>query len=334
MVLPKTVNVELSDSTTTEAEVTWDTSNYNGDVAGTYKLSGKISLPEGVINPSDLTATINVIVKESGETTSSLNEAYELIKSKLDTITYKNTTTEDSILSSLNAVTLPSDIAIKISESKLVKATYSKAGTLTLTIEIKSENGESKELTYVGSIAKLTSSSSSGHSGGSSSNNSNSADSNETEDKNNNTVNDNKTENNSATTTVVKTPSGVAVNVPTDKQAWVADNGQWLLFDKGNKATGWNNVNSTWYYLDNTGIMKTGWVKDNDNWYYLNGNGSMATGWVKENNTWYYLNGNGAMKTGWHLDSNGKWYYLNDNGSMAKDTYIDGYYVNANGEWE
>lgn len=294
------------------------------------------------------------VVLDEIEATNSLDTAYDLIKSKLDTITYKNTTTEDSILSSLNTVTLPSDIAIKITESKLVKATYSKAGTLTLTIEIKSENGESKELTYVGNIAKLTSSSSSGHSGGSSSNNSNSADSNETEDKNNDTVNDNKTETNAAATTVVKTPSGVAVNVPTDKQAWVADNGQWLLFDRGNKATGWNNVNSTWYYLDNTGIMKTGWVKDNDKWYYLNGNGSMATGWVKENNTWYYLNGNGAMKTGWHLDnnvwyylnnngsmktgwhldSNGKWYYLNDNGSMAKDTYIDGYYVNANGEWE
>ena len=58
----------------------------------------------------------------------------------------------------------------------------------------------------------------------------------------------------------------------------------------------------------------------------------MQTGWVKDNGTWYYLNQSGAMQTGWVKD-NGIWYYLNDSGALAVDTTVDGYTVNANGEW-
>ena len=58
----------------------------------------------------------------------------------------------------------------------------------------------------------------------------------------------------------------------------------------------------------------------------------MQTGWVKDNGTWYYLNQSGAMQTGWVKD-NGIWYYLNDSGALAVDTAVDGYTVNANGEW-
>ncbi|HEU8044811.1 TPA: choline-binding protein D, partial [Streptococcus pneumoniae] len=47
-------------------------------------------------------------------------------------------------------------------------------------------------------------------------------------------------------------------------------------------------------------------------WYYLNANGDMATGWVKDGDTWYYLEASGAL---------------------AVNTTVDGYGVNANGEW-
>ena len=48
--------------------------------------------------------------------------------------------------------------------------------------------------------------------------------------------------------------------------------------------------------------------------------------------TWYYLNNSGAMKTGWFTVS-GKWYYAYSSGALAVDTTVDGYTVNANGEW-
>ncbi|CMZ27448.1 choline binding protein A [Streptococcus pneumoniae] len=71
--------------------------------------------------------------------------------------------------------------------------------------------------------------------------------------------------------------------------------------------------------------MATGWVKDGDTWYYLNANGDMATGWLQYNGSWYYLNANGDMATGW-LQYNGS-------GALAVNTTVDGYGVNANGEW-
>lgn len=64
----------------------------------------------------------------------------------------------------------------------------------------------------------------------------------------------------------------------------------------------------------------------------MNSSGAMQTGWVKDKGTWYYLNQSGAMSIGW-IQENGRWYYLNNSGALAVDTAVDGYTVNANGEW-
>ncbi|MBA8969044.1 glucan-binding YG repeat protein [Clostridium butyricum] len=59
----------------------------------------------------------------------------------------------------------------------------------------------------------------------------------------------------------------------------------------------------------------------------------MVTGWIKDNNKWYYLNESGDMQySGWKK-INGKWYYFYNNGEMASNTVINGYKVNADGEW-
>ncbi len=159
----------------------------------------------------------------------------------------------------------------------------------------------------------------------------------------------------------------------TQKQGWVQENGKWFYYDQSNnKQSGWVQVNGAWYYLAQDGEMKTGWLNQGDSWYYLTDSGSMKTGWQKVNGTWYYLNGSGAMQTGW-LNQSGTWYYLNSSGSMqtgwlrqsgtwyyltdsgsmktgwyqvnttwyysyssgalAVSTTVDGYTVNANGEW-
>lgn len=62
--LPTVVTVTLEDNTTTELSVVWDTSTYNGDVAGTYTFVGTITLVEGITNTNNKTASINVIVKD------------------------------------------------------------------------------------------------------------------------------------------------------------------------------------------------------------------------------------------------------------------------------
>lgn len=139
----------------------------------------------------------------------------------------------------------------------------------------------------------------------------------------------------------------------TPKQGWVQVKGNWYYYDQqGRQKSGWVQVGGAWYYLASDGKMQTGWVSQGGVWYYLNDSGAMQTGWLNQSGTWYYLNGSGAMQTGW-LSLSGTWYYLTASGSMktgwyqvstkwyysygsgalAVSTTVDGYYVNANGEW-
>ena len=128
----------------------------------------------------------------------------------------------------------------------------------------------------------------------------------------------------------------------TTTTGWVetaAGSGVWNYVNAdGTKATGWLNLNGTWYYLDPaTGVMATGWVNVNGTWYYLNPvsdgyRGAMKTGWVNVSGTWYYLNASGAMLTGW-INDNGTWYYCNASGAMLANTVVDGYKLGANGAW-
>ncbi|NFN16301.1 hypothetical protein FDB56_15720, partial [Clostridium botulinum] len=103
---------------------------------------------------------------------------------------------------------------------------------------------------------------------------------------------------------------------------------------------GWNqNQSGEWLYLKDYDIEK-GWINENGNWYFNNlENGKMKTGWMQSpySNKWFYLNeesdgSKGKMKTGWQKVNN-NWFYLNDDGSMAKETYINGYYLDSNGVW-
>jgi hypothetical protein len=62
--LPTSVGVTFSDGTTPTYPVTWDggTPSYNGSIAGTYTFVGVLTLPTGVTNPNNLTASVQVIV--------------------------------------------------------------------------------------------------------------------------------------------------------------------------------------------------------------------------------------------------------------------------------
>ena len=50
----------------------------------------------------------------------------------------------------------------------------------------------------------------------------------------------------------------------------------------------------------------------------------------------YYFDGSGAMRTGWiGVMVNGKqiYYYFRENGAMAKNTTINGFRLNEQGQW-
>lgn len=85
-----------------------------------------------------------------------------------------------------------------------------------------------------------------------------------------------------------------AVTTGTDQ--WALVNGHWAFIDSLGRQ-----LANTWYYDNNLG-----------NYYYFKADGSMATGWQ-------YING--------------KWYYLYQSGAMAKNTSINGYYLDSSGAW-
>ena len=54
-----------------------------------------------------------------------------------------------------------------------------------------------------------------------------------------------------------------------------------IPWSDGTALTGWQKVDSSWYYLDENGIMLTGWQKVDGSWYYLTESGAMAANsWV------------------------------------------------------
>ena len=114
---------------------------------------------------------------------------------------------------------------------------------------------------------------------------------------------------------------------------WAKTAEGWKYFEKATAVTGWKQVDGNWYYLNDKGVMQTGWVNVNGTWYYLNKSGAMQTGWLKDGDTWYFLESTGAMKASQWFEVAGKWYHVNGSGALSVNTTVDGYNVNANGEW-
>lgn len=61
----------------------------------------------------------------------------------------------------------------------------------------------------------------------------------------------------------------------------------------------------------------------------LNPIGASAS-WKEDNKGWQYIEGN-SLVNGWK-NINGIWYYFYSNGYMAKNTIIDNYYINEDGQ--
>lgn len=105
----------------------------------------------------------------------------------------------------------------------------------------------------------------------------------------------------------------------------------------GAMATGWQQINGTWYYFRDSGAMATGWIQVNDIWYYFKDSGAMAA------NEWcegYWLNVDGSWtyqpKGSWKQDSKG-WWFGDTSGWYAKNSTVKidnvNYKFNASGYW-
>lgn len=337
--LPETVDVTLSDSSTTSAAVTWNDGNpeYEGETARTYAFTGTLKLPNGVTNTNDLKASVNVIVKAAGGNQSTTPAAVSVIIE--GTTKVGQTLTGQLIDENGNSFTTSAAVTyewyrLDASSSDLVNE-IGTGKTYTLT---------SSDLNkYIGLIATYDENSFDAVSGkvlASSSSSSSSS-------SHHHSTTSIKTEDTSLPDTSTK-------NNDSNKTGWSKDvNGEWKFIESsGNKATGWKLVDNKWYFFNNkSGTMVTGWYKSEtgdwtyngqdtvNQWFHLDADGKLTTGWYKDTDgNWYYLcNGSqygalGVMKTGW-IYVDGNWYYLYSDGSMASNTAIDGYKLNVSGAW-
>lgn len=150
----------------------------------------------------------------------------------------------------------------------------------------------------------------------------------------------------------------------TDKvqPGWIKKDGVVSYIDqKGNKITGFYNIEDEHYFFDKSGaLIKNDWIIVQDKRYYAQDEGIIVKGWLLlENNKYYMSEEDGHMITEWTKIGNnwyffdpitgkmwqnqwapgdkGNWYYVDMDGKMMVDTWIPShsgfwYYVDADGK--
>ena len=109
---------------------------------------------------------------------------------------------------------------------------------------------------------------------------------------------------------------------------WVEDTLGWYPVSQ------WQKIDGLWYYFDASGYMASSeWVDG----YWLSSDGAWdypETGsWSSDKNGWWY-----GDTSGWYASSrwqkiDGYWYYFNNSGYIVTNKYIDGYWLNSNGQY-
>ena len=144
---------------------------------------------------------------------------------------------------------------------------------------------------------------------------------------------------------------------PEHKSEWI--DGQW--YDENGKTDykpkgSWKQNETGWWYEDTSGwYPQSEWQKIDGLWYYFRADGYMAAsewiddywldadgalryeprgGWRKNKAGWWYEDTSGWQPVSQWLSINEKWYYFGDNGNLVTSSYVDGYWVNADGAWE
>ena len=125
------------------------------------------------------------------------------------------------------------------------------------------------------------------------------------------------------------------LSISLEATGWKEINGSWYYGDENrNAVTGPATIGGVRYCFDELGRMVTGWAQVEDHWYCASSTGALyCDGWRLISGAWYYFLPTGEMATGWISDG-GAWYYFLDSGIMATGWVEDDgkwYYLQDNG---
>lgn len=120
---------------------------------------------------------------------------------------------------------------------------------------------------------------------------------------------------------------------------WQSDENVSYYYEKMRKLVGWKEIDSSWYYFDETGLLSTGWLDDDGQRYYLApDSGARLEGWQEIDGEKHYFNPEeGSMVASNWLKHDEKRYYMTESGNPAKELYsVDGteyYFDEITGEY-
>lgn len=144
------------------------------------------------------------------------------------------------------------------------------------------------------------------------------------------------------------------------RNAWIAQGTTYsYVDDNALRATGWKQIDGSWYHFDTNGLMQTGWQRIGGSWYWFYDSGAMAAGltsindvyslfassgewlgyvssnpgWNLLDGNWYYVTASGQLATGW-LKLGSTWYWFDGAGKMAVGWKLIGgtwYYFDGSG---
>ena len=117
------------------------------------------------------------------------------------------------------------------------------------------------------------------------------------------------------------------------KKCWLKIDNDWYAFGSdGFMYTGWKTIKKKKYYFSSSGVMASNeWVKGK--WVGSDGVQKYKPkgSWHHNSTGWWFGDTTGWYVTGAWQKIDGKWYYFNSSGYMLTNTYVDGYYVGADG---
>ena len=82
------------------------------------------------------------------------------------------------------------------------------------------------------------------------------------------------------TPTATTAPKPVLPTAPAMRNGWLEEDGQRFFYVQDMPLTGWQQLDSHWYYFGENGAMHTGFLEDEGKTYFFRENGTMATGEV------------------------------------------------------
>lgn len=72
----------------------------------------------------------------------------------------------------------------------------------------------------------------------------------------------------------------------------------YYMDSKGQKITGWQEIDGNKYHFSKKGVMKTGWQELGEDTYYFGEDGILYVGWLRDGEDKYYFDSEGKMVTG------------------------------------